>query len=553
MANVSLGLLTMLAAPRATAELSAGTEKALRESGEIYIATQRASGERSSIKPVWFYYLGDDELFFTTSPGSWKAKRIARGSPLYIWVGSDDGLVHLTRDDGATWTDVTPGDLGGAMVNAIEVSPFEPGTAYVAVSGYKLNDFRPYIYKLTDYGQSSSRIDSDLPQDNFIRVVRADPVRAGLLYAGGEGGLYVSFDDGGHWQSLQLNLPQVPITDLAIRQGDLVAATQGRSFWVLDDLKPLRDVSRAMAEKPIHLFAPSPVEMIKGRRRSASDHEGSNPEGGVVLAYHLRERHEGSLTIEIRDAAGELVRRYSSQEGDFERCILGNMDQRLPFEVDYPARQQGANVWVWDMRRTGLRCIDEVPLFEGFSGAYVVPGTYRARISVGDVEDSTEFTLIADRRVDASAAEFAELDRRIVEITDLMNSLLDRLAAVRKSRERIEELMAGLSDAEAVQRLGGEAIDRLTAWERKVLQVDFETYEDEDSMPGKLVKQVRHLLDVIDQSGPPVAAGALERLADLQAEWATLEAELAQIHSDTIAAINRWARESSIPHVPPPN
>ena len=389
-----------------------------------------------------------------------------------IWVGSDDGLVHVTRDDGETWSNVTPGDLGGAMVNAIDVSPHDPGTAYVAVAGYKMNDFQPYIYKLTDYGASATRLDADLPRDNFIRVVREDPERQGLLFAGGEAGMYVSFDDGAHWQSLDLNLPPVPITDLAIRQGDLVAATQGRGFWVLDDLTGLRSVTQEMADKPLHVFTPGPVEMIRRGWGGGGGGVGSNPPSGVVLAYRINDEHEGPLTIEISDADGNVVRRYSSEEGEFERCILGNMDQRIPFEVSYPPKKQGANRWVWDMRRDGLHCIDDIRLFEGFAGPYVMPGTYRARVMIGDVEDTTEITLVADRRVEATAAEFAEVDRYVSEMTTLMNELLDGLASIRGSREQIEALLAAYPDAEALQEAGKSAIERLTAREHKVVQVE---------------------------------------------------------------------------------
>ena len=468
-----------------------------------------------------------------------------------VWVGSDDGLIHVTRDDGASWTDVTPGDLGGAMVNSIDVSPHDPGTAYVAVAGYKMNDFRPYVFRLSDYGARSVRLDRDLPADNFIRVVRADPVRPGLLYAGGEGGIYVSFDDGEHWQSLRFNLPPVPVTDLAIRQGDLVAATQGRGFWVLDDLSSLRQVDPAVADKALHLFAPPPTERVsrRGRKRAF---EGANPSPGVVLRYHIKEEHEGPLTIEITDTDGKRVRGYSSEEGEFERCILGNLDQRLPFEVSYPPKEQGANEWVWDLRRDGLRCIEEIRIFEGFAGAYVRPGRYRVRVALGDAEDSVEVEVLPDRRVEATEAEFAEVERRVSELTTLMNELIGGLAAIRTSRSQIEALLADHTEVEVLQTLGAAAVDRLSAWERRVLQVDFETYEDEDNLPGKLVKQVRHLLDVIDDAGPPLAAGALERLGDLQAEWATLRGELQEIESSEIAQINAWARETSVPHVTPP-
>ncbi len=474
-----------------------------------------------------------------------------------VWVGSDDGLIHVTRDDGESWADVTPGDLRGAMVNAIEVSPHDPGTAYITVAGYKMNDFKPYIYKLTDYGRRSKRIDRDLPDDNFIRVVREDPERQGLLYAGGEVDIYVSFDDGKHWQSLGLNLPPVPITDLAIRQNDLVAATQGRAFWVLDDLSTLRQARNDMVDKPLHVFTPGPVEMIKGGEPSIAPEdkvppEGKNPPRGVVLNYYIRDEHEGPLTIEITDSDGNSVRSYSSEESDFERCIIANKDQRLPFEVEYPAKEQGANKWVWDLRRDGLHCINDIRLFEGFAGAYVMPGTYQARISIGDAEDTATLTVVADRRVEAGSSDFAEVENRIVEMTALMNELLDGLAAIRKSRAQIEALLADFPDAEPLQRSGAGAIARLSTWETNALQVEFETYEDEDNLPGKLVKQLRHLLDVIDDAGPPLAAGALERLEDLKKEWAGLQAELREISASDIAAVNAWARTNAVKHVTPP-
>ncbi len=469
-----------------------------------------------------------------------------------VWVGSDDGLIHVTRDDGESWDDVTPGDLRGAMVNAIEVSPHDPGTAYVAVAGYKMNDFRPYIYKLTDYGRRSKRIDRDLPDDNFIRVVREDPERQGLLFAGGEVSMYVSFDDGGHWQSLDLNLPPVPITDLAVRHNDLIAATQGRAFWVLDDLSALRQVQNDLADKALHVFTPGPVEMIRGRGRPGNN-EGKNPPRGVVLNYHVRDDYEGPLTIEITDSDGNSVRGYSSEEGDFERCIIGNKDQRLPFEVEYPPKEQGANKWVWDMRREGLRCVDDIRVFDGFAGAYVMPGTYQAHIAVGDAQDTVTMTLVADRRVEAGGGDFEAVERRIDELTALFNELLDSIAAIRKSRAQIETLMADFPDAAPLQQSGESAVERLTEWERQVLQVEYETYEDEDGLPPRLVKQVRHLLDVIDDTGPPIATGALERLGDLKGEWADSRAELAEIVASDIAAVNNWARSNAVPHISLPS
>lgn len=468
-----------------------------------------------------------------------------------LWVGSDDGLIHVTRNDGENWQDVTPGDLGEAMVNSIDVSPHDPGTAYVAVAGYKLNDLRPYIYKLTDYGQRATRLDEDLPGDNYIRVVREDPERSGLLYAGGEGGMYVSFDDGEHWQDLDVELPAVPVTDLMVRQDDLVAATQGRGIWVLDDLGPLREATPELLEKPLNVFTPGPVEMIRPSGR-AQNFEGANPPRGVVLKYHIRDEIDTPLTIEISSSDGHLVRRYASEEGDFERCTTGNMDQRLPFEVEYPPTEQGANQWVWDMRRDHLHCIDDIKVFEGFGGAYVQPGNYRVKVSIGDFEETIDVTLRPDRRNDAGQDQLDQVESGIVAVTQLLNEVIDALAAARRSRADLTEILEDHPDAALLHEAGNRAVERLEAWERQVYQVEYETYEEVGRLPSKLVHQARHLLNVVDGAGAPVGAGALERLADLQSEWTGLRAELAAIAMSDIASVNQWARDNAVPHISPP-
>jgi len=322
---------------------------------------------------------------------------------------------------------------------------------------------------------------------------------------------------------------------------------------VLDDLSPLRQTSDAIADKPLHVFTTGPVQMVKGGGE-AEDFEAENPPRGAVLRYHLRDKHDVPLQIEISDSGGNVVRRYSSEEGDYERCIIGNMDQGSPFEVEYPPAEQGANQWVWDMRRDGLHCIDDINnFFYGIGGAFVPPSHYTAKVSVGDFEDTVELTLVADRRVDASAADFELVESKILEITNLINELIDGVAAIRKSRVEIEALMKDYESAAPLQEMGGRAVERLSAWEREVYQVDYETGEDEDNLPGKLITQVRHVLDVVDDAGPPVAAGALERLADLEAEWSALRAELDAITSTDITAVNRWARDNTIPHISLPN
>ncbi len=467
-----------------------------------------------------------------------------------IWVGSDDGLLHLTRDNGENWDNVTPADLGGAQINAIEVSPHTPGTVYIAVAGYKMNDFTPVIYKGTDYGRRWTRIDRDLPRDNFVRVVREDPERRGLLFAGTEGGMYVSFDDGAAWQSLDLNLPPVPITDLTIRQDDLVAATQGRGFWVLDDLPIVRQADPALAGKAVHLYEPTATAMIGGGR-SADDNEGENPPSGAVLTYFLAEEPEEPLMIEISDMNGDVVRTFSSEERDFERCIIGNMDQRIPFEVEYPQAEEGVNQWSWDLRRTGLNCIDDVALFAGFGGATVTPGTYQVKVIADGAESAAELTLLPDPRVEATDDDYEYLASRLEETTVLLNELLDSLAAARKAQSQIEGLMGDFPDSAELQSAGERAIEKLTEWENTVTQTQYGTYEDEDSMPPMLDVHIRHVLDVLDEAGAPVSSGSLERLSDLQDQWQERKSVLRSITTADIAAINAWANSRGVMHVTP--
>ncbi len=465
-----------------------------------------------------------------------------------IWSGSDDGLVQLTRDNGATWTNVTPRGLPEAQINAIEVSPHDPATAYIAVTGYKMNDFRPYIYKTTNYGQSWRRIDSDLPQDTFVRVVREDRERQGLLYAGTESGMFISFDDGKNWQSLKLNLPPVPITDLDIRQGDLVVATQGRGFWVMDDIAIFSQISDDQAEKPLHAISPSPTMMITGRR-SGGANEGKNPPNGVTLSYHIAEELEAPLSIEILDSIGNVVRHYSSEESDYDRCLLGNMSPRQKRDIKHPAKKQGMNLWTWDMRRHGIMCIEDILIFPGFNGAKVMPGDYQARISIGDHEETVSFQLLPDPRDNATKEQYDFLESKIVEGTNLMNEILATLDTTRKARSQIKSLMDDYAENDDLVVQATVAIDQINEWEKEITQVYFQVLEDEDAWPSKLETQVKHVIDVMDGAGAPVAEGALQRLEDLKIQWRDRKAELTDITNNNIVPINNWANSNNVKHV----
>ena len=414
-----------------------------------------------------------------------------------------------------------------------------------------MNDFEPYIYKLTDFGKRWMRLDSDLPDDNFVRVVRADPEREGLLYAGSEGGLFVSFEDGDHWQSLNMNFPTVPITDLRVRQNTLIAATQGRGFWALDELTVIRQLNVNLSEKRLHVFKPKPSSLMRWGGRTAAN-EGKNPPSGVVFSYFLAEEFEGPLSIDIRDTDGTVVRTYSSEERDFDRCVIGNMTPRLAYSMKYPPMKPGLNQWTWDMRKEGLTCIDDIRLFAGFSGPTVTPGQYSVSVRIGDHSDSASFALSADPRVDASPEDYLFLDAKRSEAATMLNELLEALDNARIARARIEALVLDSGNNAALKALSEKAVNKLNTWENLVTQTGYKTYEDEDSMPPMLDVHIRHVFDVIDRAGAPVSEGSLQRLSDLREQWLIAKAQLVAITERELSQINEWAQENNVLHVAAP-
>ena len=468
-----------------------------------------------------------------------------------IWVGSDDGLVHVTRNGGESWTDVSPPHKGEATINAIELSPHDPATAYLAVTGFKLDDFRPYIYKTTDYGQHWRRIDRGLPMSSFVRVVREDPAKRGLLYAGTESGMFVSYNDGGEWQSLKLNLPPVPITDLKIRQDKLVAATQGRSFWVLDDLFVVRQAAAEFAKKALHAYSPDPSYMLSGGGGSG-EFEGENPATDVALYYFIRDEDAGPLSIEILDSNGQLIRTYSSEESDHDRCRIANMDPRRPFEIEHATTDQGLNRWGWDMRGENVHCIPDVALFAGFGAPRVAPGDYSARFKLGDVEETVAFRIELDPRLSASDADTATWVQRLAEVREMLSGTLHGLEDLRAARAQIVNLMDEYPGDAELQAMGEAAKTAIGQWEEQVTQLKHQTYEDEDAWETKLAGQLRYLMNVMDNTGPPVTNGTLTRMQDLAAEWAARKTELQSIADDLIGPINEWGIANRVEHVKVP-
>ncbi len=483
--------------------------------------------------------------------------------PGVIWVGSDDGLVHLTRDGGESWSDVTPEGAGEAHVNSIEVSPHDPATAWIAVAGYKMNDFTPKVYRTRDYGASWDRRVEGLPGDTFVRAVREDPDRQGLLYAGTETGVFVSFDGGGRWQSLQLELPEVPITDLAIRDQDLVAATQGRGFWVLDDLTPLHQMAADLAVADLHLFTPRDAYRLpsSGGFGGPPSHTGKNPPAGAVIYYTLKDVPEEPITLEILDASDAQVRTFSSEERARDRCAWENTEPRNRKTIKLPGVKPGMNRWVWDLRREPLHCIAGIRLFRGWQGARVVPGSYTARLTAGGQVRTAAFEVLPDPRREippeggrteqGHAQDFAELDRHLAEVTALFDGMMTAVDAARRARSQIEERLELAADhaAAELREAARQLIERITAWEESVVQPRHETYDDDINWPNMLDVQTAFLISDADAAGVPVTEGAKRRLADVEARWSELAGELDAIRGDGVRTFNARLAELDVPVV----
>lgn len=361
-----------------------------------------------------------------------------------IWTGSDDGLLHVTRDGGATWTNVTPPTSPKLnMMNCIDVHPTKKGVAYVAATSYKFGDYRPYLYKTTNYGKTWTEITNGIPEHYYTRAIRADHKRDGLLYAGTEWGMYVSFDDGANWQPFQLNLPIVSIRDLHVRDNMLIAATHGRSFWMIDDLAPLQEMDAEIAKKDFHLFSSKPAyRLAQNRGRGNTDPRltGENHPHGVLFHYYLKELSpEDEVTFEILEMDGDLVRTFSSK--------AKSRDEKMKVKA-------GGNNFEWDMRYPGFEEFDGMVLYSSPNrGPRAVPGEYRARLSVNGEITEKVFEILPDPRLDNTQEDYQKQFDFLMALRDKVSEAhraINDIRGLRKDLDYIREKLAGNPDSEAL-------------------------------------------------------------------------------------------------------
>lgn len=404
-----------------------------------------------------------------------------------LWTGSDDGLVHVSRDDGATWTDVTPPGLPEwTQINSLEAHPFEPGGLYLAGTRYKLDDFEPYLFRTLDYGATWQRIDAGIPRDHFTRVVRADPKRRGLLYAGTENGVYASFDDGGHWQSLQRNLPLVPITDLLVHQQDLIAATQGRGFWILDDLSSLHQLAEAQEAiatgAPAYLFVPRGTQLPAGARAKEPGNRGQNPPPGALITFYLAQVPESDtaaadtergtadattaansggkdektpIRLEILGEGGHVIRSYTPKPSAAEEAsekAAEKETEKKPEEEDLRQLElkAGTNRFAWDLAYPAAERFPGLVLWnDDLSGPTALPGTYRARLVVGGWSSEVPFEVLPDPRSSATAEDLKAQFDFAIETRDGLTRTHKAIRQLRQARKELETLRERLTGTAA--------------------------------------------------------------------------------------------------------
>ena len=401
-----------------------------------------------------------------------------------IWTGSDDGLIYVSRNGGTDWKDVTPKDMPEwMMINSIDIDPFNHGGAYIAGTRYKSGDDQPYLYKTSNYGKSWTKITSGIPDDHFTRVVRVDPNRKGLLYAGTERGMYISFNDGSSWAPFQLNLPLVPITDLAIKDNNLIAATQGRSFWIVDDLTVLHQLSDDITNSEFYLYTPKTSYLMNGGHAGKSLTKGENHPSGVMLYTYFKEKPDSSqkVSLTIRNAEGNTIKVFSKDAEE---------------KKDKWSPKDSTRLFVWNMNYPDPLLIKGMYFFWVMqSGPSAVPGTYEAILKVDNDSVVANFDIVIDPRVKATQDDLQAQFDFIIETRDKLTEVHQTIKDIRSVRKQINEVSSKLEEEEfeAIVALGKSIDSIMTIIENEFYQTKNKSEQDMLNYPIKLNNKLGHL------------------------------------------------------------
>jgi hypothetical protein len=469
-----------------------------------------------------------------------------------IWVGTDDGLVQLTKDGGDNWQNVTPKGLKECLVNAIDVSPHDPATAYIATTRYKFNDHTPALYKTTNYGKTWTNITKGIPQGAFTRVVREDDKQKDLLFAGTETGIYISWNGGKQWQPFQLNLPLCPITDLIIRHDDLVVATSGRSFWVLDDISLLRQYSKK--NNSLKLFQPENTMLLNGGSELNSSSpsvtgtnalRGVNPANGVVMYYNLpSEKSETPIVLEITDAKGQMVRSLSSsKDSTYQRWAGG------PPPEPTLSKSDGLNRFVWDMKYSNRLGVPDVYIEGNYRGHKVSPGKYTATLKMGEKVSTTSFEVLANPMYPTTVATYQEYSGLMMAMTKTIDEMHRSINTIYDYKNQLNTILKRLPKTEKYAKIhskGEVLIQSMTEWDNEMVQRKSKAYDDVENFPNKLTANYLFLINQTESGIPKVIQPVLDRKKELDAEWTPLQKKAREIMEKEVIAFNKLLWEAGV-------
>ncbi|QCX01552.1 glycosyl hydrolase [Aggregatimonas sangjinii] len=459
-----------------------------------------------------------------------------------FYTGSDDGYVHITKDNGESWQNITPKNLGESLVNAIEVSPHDKGTVYIATTKYKFNDHTPALYKSTDYGTTWTRTNTGIPKGAFTRVVREDPTRKDLLYAGTEKGLYLSWDGGSSWKPFQLNLPKTPITDLKIHRGDLIVATSGRAFWILDGLTLLAQYETS--DKGLKLYSPndalngswrSPMSGNTDDFKGTNTLEGVNPANGMVSYYELPKLNDSTeITMDILDASGKNIRSFSSKKDNTYKKHNGGGPPPAPTL----SKKTGLNRFVWDMKTPILPGVPNTYIESRFSGHIVPPGTYTIQLNSGSEVVSTEGKIVAIPTYSTTPEQYAEHHTFMTELEENLTQMHTTLNSLYNVQQQLKEVLKDVADA-STKSEGNALLEHLDAWDKEMIQRKSQAYDDVENFPNKFTAEYLFLIDATNSAIPRVNQSSKDRKIELDAQWKILEAKANEFLNTSIPAFNK--------------
>ena len=471
-----------------------------------------------------------------------------------IWAGSDDGLVHVTRDGGKTWKNVTknvPGLPAFATVSLIEPSPFEAGTAWLVVDNHRQDDMRPYLWRTTDFGESWTSLAGKLPQDVYLHAVREDPKKEDQLYLGTERGVMFSSDAGQTWRGLKLNLPTVAVHDLRVKDNDLVVGTHGRAIWIFDDLTPIREWSARVGSSAAHLFQPTETIRWRYHRGGREKNAGENPPQGALVYFWLKEKPKGDVTIEVLDARSRVVRTLSSKAR--EPWGAAEDEEAPKAELKQDAGLQRA---VWDLRWEGSSLIKNARIDYGdpSEGPLAVPGTYTLRLSADGHQQTAKLIVGPDPRVQHSQADLEAHQAFALDVRDAISRLaggVNRLKSVREQLQGHVNVLEGDRRASELTGMSKALIERLDKLEARLHNPEAEVAYDILARQGgaKLYSRLSPLLMFVNEGDGPPTQGMREVFTLQQKELAELEGELAGLLERDLTAIVLAARRLDLPWV----